>query len=622
MATRACFVSASGQNAFFAELLEAFRAGLEGAGIPTEEAVDHFPPLSDDLVYVVVPHEYFPLTFPEAHPDGAQMGRTLVISTEQPGTKWFEEAAIAATHAGGAVDINRLGAAELQRRGVPTRLVGLGYVPEWDSWHGQADAPRPIDFTFLGGYNHRRARVLAACGPVLQDRRSVIHVVDTAIPHTTASDKFLTGDPKWRHLASSKLILNVHRDASPYFEWQRMLAAAANGCVVVTEHSLEVDPLVPGEHFVSASLESLPHAVAGLLRDEERITAIRTAAYELLRSELPLSRSIPALTEAVEEVGRIPIRGGGQSTFAQHDPVPLPAAPQPPEPYWKRLLAAPEETELMRMALKRLVVGQQQLERRLDRMENGTAAPADRVTTFGPFEEREPRVTVAVSLYNYEGYITEALESVALSDYDDFEVVLVDDASQDGSLRTAEKAIARFSWLCGKIVARGVNHGLPAARNLAIDHARGEYVFILDADNLVYPHAFGRLVETLDGNPEAAFAYGILEKFDADGPYDLVSWLDWDPRRLRYENYIDAMSMVRRSAFAAVGGYTTDVRLGGWEDLALWCAFAQAGMHGTQVQEILARYRAGRHSMISLTNIDASEAWSVLLERFPALRSG
>ena len=44
-------------------------------------------------------------------------------------------------------------------------------------------------------------------------------------------------------------------------------------------------------------------------------------------------------------------------------------------------------------------------------------------------------------------------------------------------------------------------------------------------------------------------------------------------------------------------------------------------MRGTLVPEIVARYRAGRHSMISVTNIDASEAWSVLLERFPFLRT-
>ena len=111
--------------------------------------------------------------------------------------------------------------------------------------------------------------------------------------------------------------------------------------------------------------------------------------------------------------------------------------------------------------------------------------------------------------------------------------MLVDDASTDGSLAVARETWIGFPWLTGTIVARGANHGLPAARNLAVEHARAPYVFILDADNVVYPHAFERLAERLDSDPDAAFAYGILEKFDADGPYDLVSCLAWDPKLLR-----------------------------------------------------------------------------------------
>src|SRR5919108_205893 len=273
MSVRACFVSASGQNAFFHELLAALRVELERAGLPTEDAVDHFPPATADRVFVLVPHEYFPLTHLEAHPTGLQMARTVVLNTEQPGTHWFDENAIAAKHAGSAVDINTLGAEELQRRGVAARLLRLGYVPEWDSWGGREDQPRPIDLTFLGGYNTRRARVLARCGPLLTKRRSALHLVDNSKPHTVASDGFLIGEQKWRHLASSKAILNVHRDERPYFEWHRMLGAAANGCVVVTEHSLETEPLVPGEHFISATADSLPYAVAALLDDEERLAA-------------------------------------------------------------------------------------------------------------------------------------------------------------------------------------------------------------------------------------------------------------------------------------------------------------------------------------------------------------
>jgi hypothetical protein len=100
-----------------------------------------------------------------------------------------------------------------------------------------------------------------------------------------------------------------------------------------------------------------------------------------------------------------------------------------------------------------------------------------------------------------------------------------------------------------------------------------------------------------------------------------MSYLSWDARRLRYGNFIDAMAMIRRAELLEVGGYVTDRRLHGWEDFALWCTFAERGWRGVRVPEILARYRAAFHSMISVTNIDTTDAWNVLLDRFPDVLS-
>ena len=96
------------------------------------------------------------------------------------------------------------------------------------------------------------------------------------------------------------------------------------------------------------------------------------------------------------------------------------------------------------------------------------------------------------------------------------------------------------------------------------------------------------------------------------GPRDLKSWLAWDPYRLRYGNYIDAMAMLRKSVVEEAGGYTSDRRLYGWEDFALWCALADRGLRGRAVPAIVARYRASLQSMISITNIDGGAAWTAL----------
>jgi hypothetical protein len=608
-----CIVSASNQNVFFEELLAAFEGALRRAGVRTERSVDCFPRLRDGLAYLFVPHEYLPLTMPEACPSSGQLQRTVAICTEQPGTTWFDVGAEIAELAAHALDINREGTRELRRRGIPADTIQLGYVPEWDRWGGDESRERPIDFTFMGGYGPRRGQVLASFGSVLAGRNAAIHLFDTSMPHSAESESFFAGDRKWDHLGRSKTILNIHRSPLAYLEWQRVLGAIVNGCVVVSEHSLGVWPLLPGEHFISTTVERGPAVLRALLDDEDRLGTVRRNAYEFLRGELPIDAGIDVLLNALEDAAATDI---GASPRGALQPLPRPQPPRGRTPEPVRIAKERSEMDVIRMALKQLVLNQ--VEGR--RMGPDPGAPAeDRVERFGDSNDASSRVSVVLTVYNYENYVTEAIASVAASDHDSFELVVVEDASLDDSLETVRRAVQKYPWVPTTLVARGRNGGLAAARNLGIEHARGEYVFILDADNAVYPHCLSALARALEDDPDAAMAYGILEAFDHAGPKDLLSWLAWDPYRFRFDNYIDAMAMLRKSAVQAVGGYTSDRRLYGWEDFALWCEFANRGMRGVSVPQIVARYRSGLATMISITDIDASDAWSALTERYPIL---
>ena len=136
-----CIVTASGQNLFFEELMDAVEAALADRGLTTERAVDHFPAAREGLAYLFVPHEYMPLVLPEAHPTQAQLDRSVALCTEQPGTHWFDEAAGVAARSARAVDLNREGVAELRRRGIGADLLQLGHVPGWDHWGGDESSP-------------------------------------------------------------------------------------------------------------------------------------------------------------------------------------------------------------------------------------------------------------------------------------------------------------------------------------------------------------------------------------------------------------------------------------------------------------------------------------------------
>ncbi len=100
-------------------------------------------------------------------------------------------------------------------------------------------------------------------------------------------------------------------------------------------------------------------------------------------------------------------------------------------------------------------------------------------------------ISVIIPVYNSEPYILECIRSAAAQTYSEFEILLVDDGSTDGSGDLCEKAVrederVRF-FRCG-------HKGVSAARNKGIKEARGKYIFFLDSDDLIHP----QLLETLE----------------------------------------------------------------------------------------------------------------------------
>lgn len=615
---RVCLVSASGENVFFGEILDAFGDALAERGFSVEKSVDCFPAPADDLVCLFIPHEYMALVDPLAHPTAEQMRRTVAICTEQPGTQWFEVSFEAAERAGAAVDINPLAAEEMNRRGVQTGHAQLGYVPAWDVWHGRQEdvGDREIDMAFLGRFTQERARTIARCADTLKYRRAAVYLTETIRPHVAGSSYYLAGERRAQLLANSKVLLNVHQQRLPYLEWHRILSAVLNGCVVLTEHSLMTEPFEPGRHFISARADDLPLVLEALLADPARLEAVRRAAYDLVREQMPMSAAADVVIDAVERANRNPVGPAGRHPLT---PVPMPKPLPGPKPGWEAYVEEVGDQLPARKALKDLVVRMRSLERRIEELASGQVRPNEvRVEQLG-LPATKPRVSVLLTVYNHAELVGKAIRSVAASDMRDLELIAVDDASTDDSADAVRAACAEAPWLSAKLVRRSINSGLPAiARNLAFEHARADLLFILDADNTVFPLGLSKLTAALDADAQASFAYGIIEKFNGSGPVSVESWLDWDPERLRHGNYIDAMAMIRRGALEAVGGYPTLRTLGGWEDFALWLAMAEAGLRGVRVPDFIGRYRISQHSMLSIADIDHSAAWTALMRSYSA----
>ncbi len=229
-----------------------------------------------------------------------------------------------------------------------------------------------------------------------------------------------------------------------------------------------------------------------------------------------------------------------------------------------------------------------------------------------------PLVTVIITLFNYQNFIPTCLESVKNQNIDKLNLVIVDDCSKDQSLKITNKWLdengKRFN---DYVLARHtINRGLAHSRNTAISLTRTKYVFILDADNLLYPRCLESLVDALE-NCDASFAYCYLEKF-GDGNA-LQNTKPWNSLTLGVVNPIDAMVLLRKSTWENVGGYSTNETMKlGWEDYELWFKIARIKGWGIQIPEILARYRVHKTSMLNtVTNPNVEKLWNYLKENYP-----
>lgn len=106
------------------------------------------------------------------------------------------------------------------------------------------------------------------------------------------------------------------------------------------------------------------------------------------------------------------------------------------------------------------------------------------------------KVSICIPIYNVENYLSDCLDSIFQQSYQDIEYIFVDDASTDNSINILKKKIKEYQDYRKeiKIIAHNKNRGLAAARNTAIDHVTGEFVFWVDPDDTIKLNAIEELI--------------------------------------------------------------------------------------------------------------------------------
>jgi glycosyltransferase involved in cell wall biosynthesis len=214
-------------------------------------------------------------------------------------------------------------------------------------------------------------------------------------------------------------------------------------------------------------------------------------------------------------------------------------------------------------------------------------------------------VSVYTPTYNYGRFLGEAIQSVLDQTFQDWELIVVDDGSTDGTREVVDAfADPRIHYVYQE------NQGNPAARNTALRLARGEYVACLDADDAWFPEKLEKQVAKLDSlPPTVGLVYGNVYLFSDEDGSIIQRFLEVQipPRGqvfkklLPNEGYFihDTAALIRREVFERVGLY--DESLLRFQDWEMWVRIARVYEVET-LDEPLARVR--RHSSNAIGSLD------------------
>jgi hypothetical protein len=207
---------------------------------------------------------------------------------------------------------------------------------------------------------------------------------------------------------------------------------------------------------------------------------------------------------------------------------------------------------------------------------------------------KSPLVSVVMVVCNVERFLGEAIESILGQSYREFEFVIVDFGSTDKS----KEIISSYAAKDSRINLHEISHcGLAEARNQACLLAQGQYIAIMDADDISMPERLAWEVEFMEGHPQVGVVGGAVDWIDAAGRSLQSTWAALHPpvgnreilAALQNENQFWQPSvLMRRTAFAAAGGYREAFAPA--EDYDLWLRISEK-FEMANLRQVVLKYR-------------------------------
>lgn len=192
----------------------------------------------------------------------------------------------------------------------------------------------------------------------------------------------------------------------------------------------------------------------------------------------------------------------------------------------------------------------------------------------------QPKVSIVVPCYNHQPYIRSCIESIISQDYENIELIIIDDGSKDESVKEIEALVNvcqnRFSRF--EFRSRG-NKGLSATLNEALEWCQGDYFSSIASDDMLLPKKTSIQIDFFNSNPDVIAVFGGVKVIDDNNNIiDIIEGTDkaynFDDVILQNAVILAPTQMIRLSGIRKVGGFDPDIPI---EDWYMWLKLAQVG---------------------------------------------
>lgn len=206
------------------------------------------------------------------------------------------------------------------------------------------------------------------------------------------------------------------------------------------------------------------------------------------------------------------------------------------------------------------------------------------------------KVSVIITCFNKEPYLSECLNSVLASTYKNIEIICFNDASKDGSIKILRDFENKYQQV--SVIDSATNHGVIYGRNYSIEKCTGDYILPLDADDMIAPTYIEKAVRILESSEKIGVVYCKALELSSELKNSKLDPFDRD--RMLFKNVVFNCALFRKADFIAVGQYNQNMYMGD-EDYDLWLSFLEHGFDFYRIEEPLFTYRKVLNSRSSVS---------------------